>query len=71
MKIQMEPTEHLVFVDGVECRVWNAITDRDTQCFVFVHRIGIPTDGTAHPDDRKDFEELFDGWEPTTITVKK
>jgi hypothetical protein len=47
MKIQMEPTSYIVDVDGVECRLWNAITEKGTQCFIFVHRIALPQDGTA------------------------
>ena len=44
MKIQMEPTENVVSIDGVECRIWNAVTDSNVQCFVFVHRIGVRND---------------------------
>lgn len=54
MKILMESTEHVVTVDGVECRVWNAVTEKNhTQCFVFVHRIAVRNDA-----DAKEFEEL-------------
>jgi hypothetical protein len=39
MRIQMEPSDHIVSVDGVLCRVWNGVTEDDRQVFVFVHRI--------------------------------
>lgn len=55
MKIQMEPTEHVVTVDGVECRIWNAVTENNTQCFVFVHRIAIRKDDPG----KKEFDALF------------
>jgi len=47
MKIQMEPTEHILAMDGVECRVWNGVTENDIQCFVFVHRIAVRNDQDA------------------------
>ena len=53
MKILMESTEHVVTVDGVECRVWNAVTENNTQCFVFVHRIAVAKD-----EDAAEFSEL-------------
>ena len=55
MKILIESTEHVVIVDGVECRVWNAVTENDTQCFVFVHRIAV-----RKSDDCKEFSELIE-----------
>lgn len=39
MKILMEPTPHILIVDGVECRVWNGVTEDHNQVFVMVHRI--------------------------------
>ena len=62
MKILMEPTEHIVTVDGVECRVWNAVTEQDTQCFVLVHRIAVK-DG----DDAREFETELQGRSPHVI----
>jgi hypothetical protein len=55
MKIQMESTEHVITVDGVECRVWNAVTENNTQCFVFVHRIAV-----RRADDQQEFSVLFE-----------
>lgn len=59
MIIQMEPTEHIVTVDGVECRIWNAITAKGSQCFVFVHSIAFPNDGTVYADDQTEINKLF------------
>lgn len=41
MRIQMEPSGPVVKLDGVECRVWNGVTEAGVQCFVFVHRIAV------------------------------
>lgn len=41
MRIQIEPTEHFLSVDGVPVRVWNGITEDGNQCFVMVHRIAV------------------------------
>jgi hypothetical protein len=70
LRIQMEPTEHIITIDGVECRVWNAITDRDTQCFIFVHRIAVPDGRHVDPEDWKDLQQLFEGWTPKIIRIK-
>lgn len=68
MKIQMEPSEHIVLLDGVECRVWNAVTERGTQCFLFIHRIGLRSDETTDPDDQREFDEMFVSWQPVMMT---
>ena len=39
MKVQMEPTNTIVELDGVQCRVWNGVTEDNKQVFVFVHRL--------------------------------
>jgi hypothetical protein len=44
VRIQIEPTEILAKLDGVECRVWNGITEDDKQVIVFVHRIASKDD---------------------------
>jgi hypothetical protein len=59
--IQMEATDQTLMVDGVECRVWNAVTERRTQCFVFVMCIAVRIDEEGHPDDKKEFDEMFKG----------
>lgn len=55
MKILMESSPHLAMVDGIECRVWNGVTENDTQCFVFVHRIAV-----RNSEDQQEFSELFE-----------
>lgn len=59
MKIWMEPTKHIMDVDGVEYRLWNGVTERDTQVFIFVHSIALRTDQPNHPDDEREVNELF------------
>jgi len=54
MKIQMEATEHVVSIDGVECRIWNAVTDSNIPCLVFVHRIAVRDE-----DDHEKFEQML------------
>jgi hypothetical protein len=44
MRIQIEPTEMLGILDGVECRVWNGVTEDDEQVIVFVHRVASKAD---------------------------
>jgi hypothetical protein len=39
MRIQIEPSDIFVDVNGVKCRVWNGITEDDKQVFVFVSSI--------------------------------
>lgn len=71
MIIQMEPTERMFTVDGVECRLWNAVTERGSQCFIFVNRIALPRSEQTHPDDQREFDELFLGREPGVYEPKK
>jgi hypothetical protein len=35
-RIQIEPSEIFVNVNGVECRVWNGITEDDNQVYICV-----------------------------------
>lgn len=71
MTIQMVPTEHIVTLDGVECRLWNAVTERGSHCFVFVHRIAIPDSEETHPEDNNEFMELFEGFKPGVIKASR
>jgi hypothetical protein len=41
LRVQAEPTTILLEVDGVPCRIWNAVTDQGEQVFLFVHRVAI------------------------------
>jgi hypothetical protein len=53
MKLLMESTEYVVKVGGVECRVWNGVTEQDTQVFVLVHRLLV-----RESDDQEEFATL-------------
>jgi hypothetical protein len=55
MKLLMESTDHIVSLDGVECRVWNAVTETNIQCFVFVHLIAV-----RELEDRSEFAVLLE-----------
>jgi hypothetical protein len=59
MKLQIEPTEILTTIDGVECRVWNGVTEDDKQVFVFIHRIAT----------REDLNSLFLPCCPETLEL--
>lgn len=39
LDILMEPTDQLVQLDGVLCRVWYGMTDTGVPCVVFVHSL--------------------------------
>ncbi len=66
MKIMMESTDYVLTVNGVECRVWNAVTENNTQCFVFVHRIAV-----ANEESQEEFEALEGISTPGTLTITK
>lgn len=42
MRVQAEPSEMYMRVDGALCRVWNAVTEDGEQMFLFVVRSAIP-----------------------------
>lgn len=44
MRIQAEPSEILLTVNGVPCRVWNAVTESGEQIFLFVWKVAVPRD---------------------------
>lgn len=44
MRIQAEPTQQLVPLNGVTCRVWNAVTEDGEQVFLFVAKVAIPNE---------------------------
>lgn len=54
MRVQAEPTDILVTVDAVECRVWNAVTEDNRQCVLFVHRILFPDSSTSFSELEND-----------------
>jgi len=41
MKVIAESTTHMLTLDGVACRVWNAVTDDGFPCLLLVHRLAI------------------------------
>lgn len=51
-RIQIEATELLVDIEGVQCRTWNGVMEDGTPCVVFVHRI------VVRDDDAKALAEL-------------
>lgn len=44
MRLQIEPSEIFVDLDGVRCRVWNGVAESGEQVFVFVARVAVPND---------------------------
>ena len=66
MKILMESTEMIVKLGGVECRIWNAVTEDGTQCYVFVRRIAV-----REPHDKEAFSILFDRPEEEVLLIRK
>ena len=51
MRVEAEPTELFVDVNGVQCRVWNALTEDGKQMFLFVSLIATREDFSAGFDD--------------------
>ncbi len=51
MRIQIEPTEIETRIDGTPVRVWNGITPKGTQVFVFVARLAV------RAEDQSAFDE--------------
>ena len=45
MRIQIEPTDYFVSLDGVECRAWNGVTEGGVAVIVFVHRLMVHAGG--------------------------
>lgn len=39
MKLEIEATDKITRLDGVECRLWRGKTEKGTKCLVFIHRI--------------------------------
>jgi hypothetical protein len=63
VRIQIEPTEKMVEVDGVPCRVWNGVTEKGVQVFLFVHRVAV-----AVEDDSAELDAaLREVSEPKTL----
>lgn len=63
-RLQIEPTDTLMTVDGIPVRVWNGISEAGSPCLVLVHRIIV-----WNPDQNTN------GWipmpPPKTITTEE
>jgi hypothetical protein len=46
MRLQIESTDIIASIDGVECRVWNGVSEIGEQIFLFVHRVATRGDLT-------------------------
>lgn len=65
MKITIESTEKMTFVNGTQARVWKGISERGVNCIVFVANIGV--EKTA---DHSQFErELKETMPPTSVLM--
>jgi len=42
LRVQAEPSELYMRVDGALCRVWNGVTEDGEQVFLFVVRTALP-----------------------------
>jgi len=66
MRITIEATGLLTELDGVECRLWEGVTDQGTPCKVFVHRVAVHEDQDASAFDVELAEKLPPG-RPATL----
>ena len=44
VKITIESTNEITYVDGIRCRVWTGTTERGIACFVFAIRLAVRSD---------------------------
>lgn len=51
MKITLEPTSELVFVNGAGARFWVGHTDKGTPCHAVVFLVGVPADAPREVHD--------------------
>ena len=68
MRLQIEPTEIVTILDGVECRVWSGVTEGGAQVFVFVHRVAVRS---GEPGGELLAAELREMEQPASIQEKK
>lgn len=61
MKIMIESTDELTFMDSVPVRHWLGVTERGVRCHVFVHRIAVHEKDDAEQFDRELKEQLAPG----------
>ncbi len=72
MTITMKPTEFMVRMEGIPCRVWEGITDRGMIVKVFVDAIIVKDSVVVHSDDPPSvtIDELFvPGPEPRMVRL--
>lgn len=53
MKITIESTEKLADLNGVDCRLWEGVTENGIPCKVFVHRVAVREDRDSSQFDRE------------------
>ena len=64
MRVQAEPSDVLMRVDGTLCRVWNGVTETGEQVFLFVVRTALPMSAAS---DLKFFDEHYIETETPTL----
>ena len=47
MRLQIEPSDKIVSIDGVTCRAWNGVNEKGVTCIVLVHLIMVDKDADA------------------------
>jgi len=57
VKVQAEHSEIIVELDGIPCRVWNAVTEDGEQVYLFVHRVA----------SHRQLEELTEAQPPVSL----
>jgi hypothetical protein len=58
MRMKIESTDQLTFLDGVKVRVWKGKTEGDVDCIVFVRRLAVAFGKDASRFDAEIQEEL-------------
>jgi hypothetical protein len=65
VKITIESTDQIIMIDGVAMRVWNGVSERGVECFVFVHRLAVREDRDASQFE----QELAEQTPPDNVIV--
>ena len=68
MKITIEPTPKLADFDGVQCRLWNGVSDAGVEVYVFVHRIAVPVD-PENQEKQAPFERELKAMPEPTVAI--
>jgi hypothetical protein len=61
VKITIESTPDLTYLDGVKVRAWKGVTERGIPCVVFVHRVAVEAAQDCEQFDRELKEEMQPG----------